>query len=85
MARFVYNTATPFGQILSGAIDSLIEGQTDLKRVSSALDAMSPEECEAEVGVPAEGYTDFRNRVNAIEKYLEDKQYNTNLVLFDQG
>ncbi len=85
MARFTYNTQTPFGQILSEAIDKLITGQTELNRMSSALDAMTAQECETELGVPADGYTDFRNRVNAIETFLADSTYNRNLVLFDQG
>lgn len=85
MDRFIYNTATPFGQILSGGIDKLLEGLDDLQRASSALDAMTAEEAESEMGVPAAGYIDFKNRVNAIENYLIDEQYARNLVLFDQG
>ena len=85
MPRFVYNTQTPFGQILSGAIDKLIQGQAELTRVSSALDAMTDTECETEVGVPAGDYATVRNRINLIEKHIGDETYKRNLVLFDQG
>jgi len=85
MARMTYNTQTPFGQLISEAIDQIQGATLKVNRSSMAISNMSSEEAEAEIGVPPSDFTNFRNRLNDIRATLEDESFRGLLVLFDQG
>lgn len=85
MARMTYNTQTPFGQLISEAVDRIQTATLSVGRSASAISAMNAEQCEAEIGVPQSDFTQFRNRLNDIRATLEDEKFRELLVLFDQG
>ncbi len=85
MARMTYNTQTPFGQLISEAVDQIQGATLKVNRSALAISNMSSEECEAEIGVPTADFSQFRNRLNDIKSSLEDDTFRSLLVLFDQG
>jgi len=46
---------------------------------------MSAEQCEAEIGVAQEDFVNFRNRLNDLLAHLQDENFQTKLIIFDQG
>lgn len=85
MARFTYSTDTPFGQLISGAIDKLNTSTLDIDRSASAIAEMTPEQGVAELGIKAEDLQAFKNRLSDIKDTLEAEQFQKLLVMFDQG
>ncbi|WP_420588184.1 hypothetical protein [Bacterioplanoides sp.] len=85
MSRITYNTSTPFGQLVSEAIDHIYQATLNIQRSASAVAEMTAEQCESEVGVAQDDFTNFRNRLNDIQLHLEYEKFQTMIVIFDQG
>ena len=85
MSRLTYNTATPFGQLLSEGIDHIQTATLNVERTARAVSEMTAEQCEAEIGVAQSDFTQFRNRLNDVLASLADEKFRGLLVMFDQG
>ncbi|WP_067585266.1 hypothetical protein [Endozoicomonas ascidiicola] len=85
MARMTYSTQTPFGQLISESINELFTATTKVHRSAEAISDMSTDQATAELGINAEEFTNFRNRLNDIKTTLEAEKFQSLLVLFDQG
>ena len=85
MSRMIYNTATPFGQMISEGIDYIQVAALNIERTSKAINEMNAEQCEAELGVEQNDFANFRNRLKDIKSHLEDDKFRSLLVMFDQG
>ena len=85
MARMTYSTQTPFGQLISESINELFTATTKVHRSAEAISDMSADQATAELGINAEEFTNFRNRLNDIKTTLEAEKFQSLLVLFDQG
>ncbi|WP_420588240.1 hypothetical protein [Bacterioplanoides sp.] len=85
MSRITYNTATPFGQLISEAIDHIHQATLKIQRSASAVTEMTAEQCESEISVAQDDFTNFRNRLNDIQLHLEYEKFCNLIVIFDQG
>ena len=85
MARFNYNTSTPMGQLISSGIDRITNGHIELDRAARSISEMTAEEGEADVGIPMDDFTNFRNRLNDLIAHLADTDFQSKRVMFDQG
>ena len=85
MSRITYNTSTPFGQLISEGIDHIHQATLNIQRSASAVTEMTAEQCEAEIGVAQDDFTNFRNRLNDIQLHLEYEKFRNLTVIFDQG
>ncbi len=85
MIRIAYNTDTPFGQLISEGIDHIQHATLNIGRSANAISEMTAEQCEAEIGVAQDDFTNFRNRLNDILAHLQDESFQNLLVIFDQG
>lgn len=85
MARFVYNASLPFGQLISDAVNKLNLSTLSVSRSANAISEMTAEQAVAELGITAEDFTNFRNRLNDIKTTLEADAFQSLLVMFDQG
>ncbi len=85
MSRIAYNTSTPFGQLISEGIDHIQAATLNMNRSANAVSEMSAEQCEAEIGVAQADFTNFRNRLNDILAHLKEENFQSLLVIFDQG
>lgn len=85
MARFIYSTATPMGQVISESVNNLQEGLAKITRAAESVTLMSEEQMTAEVGVPAADQAGFRSSLNQLKTALEAKPFNNILPNLDQG
>ena len=85
MARISYNTSTPFGQLISEAVDHLQLARMKINRSAEAVSDMSEAQYQAEIGSAETEYTQFRNRLNDVQTHLEVEKFRNLLVTFDQG
>ena len=85
MARFTYDTSTAMGKMVSEAIDDIQLGVAKINRVAEAITMMSPEQMQAEVGVPESEHAGFRSGLNQLKKALEIEPFFNLLPSYDQG
>ena len=85
MSRIAYNTSTPFGQMISEGIDHIQQATLNIQRSANAVSEMTAEQCEIEIGVSQDDFSNFRNRLNDLLAHLQDESFQNKLVIFDQG
>ena len=85
MARFVYSTDTPIGQLTAEGVNCLLEGSFKLSRTAESVTLMDETQMTAEMGVPKDSQADFRSALNQLKKALETEPFSKLLPNLDQG
>ena len=85
MARFIYSTATPIGQIVSEAVNSFQDGKYKIKRAAEAVTLMSEEQMLDELNVDASAQAEFRSALNQLKTAIEAEPFSALLPNLDQG
>lgn len=85
MARFVYSTDTPIGQLAAEGVNCLLEGSYKLGRAAESVTLMDESQMTAELGVPKESQAGFRSALNQLKKALEAEPFSKLLPNLDQG
>lgn len=85
MARLIYNTATPMGQMVAEGINDLQNGFAKITRTSESVTLMDTAQMVAELGVPEDRQDAFRSGLNQIRTALEGEPFSTLLPNYDQG
>lgn len=73
------------GQVVSEAIDKLIEGQAGVTRAANAITLMDAAQAQAEMGVPEAEFPGFRSGLNQLKTALAGPPFSSLLPNYDQG
>lgn len=84
MARIAYDPTSGLGNLLATGTDHILQGRYNLDRFLNALNSMTAEEAEAEIGIPQVNYNSVVTGLEAINTALSSPSIN-NLSLIDQG
>ena len=85
MARFVYNSSLPMGQLTAEGVNCLQLGLAKITRAAESVTLMNEEQMIAEVGVPADNQAGFRSALNQLKTALVAKPFDNILPNLDQG
>ena len=85
MARFTYSAQTAMGQVVSEAIDKLIEGQAGITRAANAVTLMDATQAQSEMGIPESEFPGFKSGLNQLKTALEGTPFSGLLPNYDQG
>lgn len=85
MARFIYNTTTPMGQMVAEGINDLQNGLAKMTRTSESIKLMDEAQVASELGISAEQLAAFTEGLEQLKNALNAYPFSTLLPTFDQG
>ena len=85
MARFIYNTSLPMGQLTAEAVNHIQQSLAKITRAAESVTQMSEQQMTNEVGVPIDDQAGFRSALNQLKTALEGEPFSKILPNLDQG
>ena len=85
MARFIYNTSLPMGQLTAEGVNHIQQGLAKITRAAESVTQMSEQQMTNEISVPIDDQAGFRSALNQLKTALEGEPFSKILPNLDQG